>query len=580
MSTITGTITHGVTIASSGTYAYQSPLTILSGAIVSSGSGTAVYGPSGGSLLNEGYVSGYQTGVFIEGSAGSITNQGTIEGTGLQSGTFGTIGPGSGIYLTSGGFVENSGLIMAANTSAAGNAIAVIGGSGTVVNNSGTIDSFGDNGYGVDFLAGGSVTNNGTGYIGGGVYINGAAGSVVNFGAIEDAGAKGINLEDGGTVVDSGTIAGATAIAFGGAGSNLLELEGRYSITGGVVGSAGAANTLELSSTLGAVTASYNNLGLVNFKYVAFAAPTGGQDETLVISNTASLPGTIEGFTAFHDIIDLTSFAYHTGASATEGPDNKLTIVSGSDTLTLQLAGSYGAIQWQATPDGHVGTDIEPACFARGTLILTEHGERPVEDLGIGDRVMTLSGEAKRIKWIGRRAYDPRFVGLNRSILPVCIRRGALGGGLPRRDLFVSPEHALFIDGMLVPAKALVNGVSIVQEWRGDTIAYYHVELAEHDVIYAEGAAAESYIDCDNRGIFQNAHEFALLFPDGEVRPWAYCAPVIDSGPELDRLRRRIGEQGGSRAEEDGVWRGGAASPITASSTGAAPAKIIKLAAA
>jgi hypothetical protein len=186
---------------------------------------------------------------------------------------------------------------------------------------------------------------------------------------------------------------------------------------------------------------------------------------------------------------------------------------------------------------------IGTACYARGTMILTDRGEVPIEDVSIGDRVVTLTGEARPIRWIGRRAYDVRFVAGNRTLLPTLIRQGALGDGVPRRDLYVSPKHAMFLDDVLVPAERLVNGVSIVH---CDTIAaveYFHIELDTHDIILAEGAPSESFVDCDNRFMFQNAHEFARLYPDCDAPTWTFCAPRIDDGDVLKYLRWRLDER-------------------------------------
>src|SRR5207245_9141655 len=121
--------------------------------------------------------------------------------------------------------------------------------------------------------------------------------------------------------------------------------------------------------------------------------------------------------------------------------------------------------------------------------------EVAVEALGIGDRLVTASGEARPISWIGRRSYDGRLAAGNRAVLPVRISRDALGGGVPRRDLFVSPLHAMFLDGILIPASPLVNGLSIVQAEAVDEVAYFHLELETHDVILAEGAPSETFVD-------------------------------------------------------------------------------------
>jgi hypothetical protein len=180
-------------------------------------------------------------------------------------------------------------------------------------------------------------------------------------------------------------------------------------------------------------------------------------------------------------------------------------------------------------------------CYRAGTLILTEEGERPVENLAIGDRVVTRTGEARPIKWIGRRSFGPRFIRGNRALLPILVRAGALADGVPARDLWVSPGHALYFDDHLVKAEALINGVSIVQsEAIANWVEYFHIELDSHDILFAEGALAESYIDCDNRGQFHNAAEFTRLYPEDERPPWAYSFPHLDEGGALYALRRRM----------------------------------------
>jgi len=183
-------------------------------------------------------------------------------------------------------------------------------------------------------------------------------------------------------------------------------------------------------------------------------------------------------------------------------------------------------------------------CFLRGTLIITEAGEVPVEELAIGDNVVTLSGETKPIRWIGRRAYDGRFVAGNRMVLPIRIAANALGDRLPARDLWVSPKHALYIDDVLVPAENLVNGATIVQADEVERIEYFHIELAAHEIIFAEGAPTESFVDCDNRGMFQNSDEFARLYP-GDTRPaWQFCAPRLDErSAELPAIRAALLER-------------------------------------
>ena len=212
-------------------------------------------------------------------------------------------------------------------------------------------------------------------------------------------------------------------------------------------------------------------------------------------------------------MIDLTSIANVGGSHANMNySTNVLTITEGSNTYTLQFNPSQNFVgdYFHLTTDG-TGTDITEnttPCYCRGTLIRTEGGEVPVEALTIGDKVITKSGKARPIKWIGRRSYDGRFIMGRKDVLPICIKAGALDDRVPQRDLWLSPHHALYLDGVLIEAKDLVNGVSIVQADRVEKVEYFHIELETHDVIIAEGALAESFIDDDSRGMFNNAHEY------------------------------------------------------------------------
>ncbi len=210
---------------------------------------------------------------------------------------------------------------------------------------------------------------------------------------------------------------------------------------------------------------------------------------------------------------------------------------------------TYGVLQ---TADAHGGNGLvtialvsEAPCYCRGARILTERGEVPVEQLEIGDLLVTASGALRGIVWIGARAYSARFAGNNPDLLPIRFKAGSLADGVPARDLLVSPKHAMFLDGVLIPAEHLVNGATIIQEKPGEDIHYFHLELETHDVLIAEGALSESFVDDDSRAMFQNAHEFRALYPDARSREAIYCAPRVEDGFALDRVRRRLAERAG-----------------------------------
>ncbi len=178
------------------------------------------------------------------------------------------------------------------------------------------------------------------------------------------------------------------------------------------------------------------------------------------------------------------------------------------------------------------------ACYVAGTRIATPSGEVAIEALAIGDLVATSSGIAKPVKWLGRRSYSAAQVAANAHVRPVLIRKGALAASVPHRDLSISPLHALFIDDVFIPAASLVNGTTIL---RGDAAAveYIHIELDDHDVIFAEGASAETFVDDSSRLMFDNADEYYDIYGADEARR-GFSAPRIEEGYQLEAMRRRL----------------------------------------
>jgi hypothetical protein len=187
-----------------------------------------------------------------------------------------------------------------------------------------------------------------------------------------------------------------------------------------------------------------------------------------------------------------------------------------------------------------------PPCFLRGTAIRTPSGEIPVEELRTGDLVETVCGTAVPIKWIGRQVYKKSGSSWPKSVMPIRIVRGTLDEHTPHKDLYLSPQHALFLNGVLIPAKELVNGRSIapaVPDER-EKIEYFHIMLASHEVILAEGAPAETFRpeNTDYEG-FANFIEYERLYPE---EPWpvmAAFAPVVscDSGRAHLKALLRLG---------------------------------------
>ncbi len=193
---------------------------------------------------------------------------------------------------------------------------------------------------------------------------------------------------------------------------------------------------------------------------------------------------------------------------------------------------------------GDIGGSAQPPpCFAAGTRILTAEGEIPVEHLRIGDRVVSQFGGTVPIAWLGHRqvtcANHPR----PQDVWPVRVQAGAFAPGIPARNLLLSPDHAIFdaTAGILIPVRYLLNGASIAQ-LPVASVTYWHVELATHDVLIAEGLPAESYLDTGNRGGFGNGGGAVSMHADFARATWQAegCADLVLSGPALAQVRQRL----------------------------------------
>lgn len=201
------------------------------------------------------------------------------------------------------------------------------------------------------------------------------------------------------------------------------------------------------------------------------------------------------------------------------------------------------------------GTDpVTVACYTPGTQIATQRGEVPVEDLRVGDRVITRDDGLQAIRWIGRKALTWHQLAANPHIRPILIRRGSLGNDLPEQDMMVSPNHRLLVAGnrtalrldapeALVAAKNLVDhrGIKTVQSLG---TSYLHFMCDRHQAVLANGTWAESFHPADpTLNAIGNAQrqEIFELFPElkteaGQkryvpVRPDAARAEELPLGP-------------------------------------------------
>jgi len=174
-----------------------------------------------------------------------------------------------------------------------------------------------------------------------------------------------------------------------------------------------------------------------------------------------------------------------------------------------------GNIGFGADNNDHDHHHPDCVCFMAGTRILLPSGEVNVEDLKPGDLVLTTDGRTAPVRWIGRQTVRSAFA--DEINLPVRVKAGAIEQNVPSRDLLISQRHALFVDGVLVEAGALVNGTTIVRERDvPNKFVFYHIEVDYHSLVLAENTPAETFVDNVDRAHFDNWHEYEALYPGGK----------------------------------------------------------------
>jgi len=205
------------------------------------------------------------------------------------------------------------------------------------------------------------------------------------------------------------------------------------------------------------------------------------------------------------------------------------------------------------------GVPIVPSalpCFAAGTRILTPHGAVPIEQLCEGDAVLTLAGASHRIAWIGHRRIDCRRHPRPDQVLPIRVAAHAFGEGRPMHAVYLSPEHAVFVEDVLIPIRFLANGITVAQA-NCDAVVYYHLELPRHDVVFAEGLPVESYLKVDDRDLFDSGDHLVVLHPNltpDEARvammwqTYGY-APLVHAGRQVQAARAKLRVQAALLAE-------------------------------
>jgi Hint domain len=264
----------------------------------------------------------------------------------------------------------------------------------------------------------------------------------------------------------------------------------------------------------------YSDYNQLDFTFIDTAAKDGKDSDLYTTSRTV----TISDFTEHYDRLSPGNTTVNSSISDSGGTD---------DTMTA-------------------------ACYCKGTFIMTSTGEVAVCELSVGDQVLTVSGAFEPVIWLGNSTINCERQLHQDKAYPVRIVKDAFGINLPTRDLFLSPDHSVYIDGVMIPAYCLINGTTITQERTETLVTYYHVELPQHQAILAEGLPAESYLETseENRHFFKEATAGATsnvtkidnqypVCPEN-TPAWRHIwdtqgfAPLTQSGPILEIVQAKL----------------------------------------
>jgi len=210
---------------------------------------------------------------------------------------------------------------------------------------------------------------------------------------------------------------------------------------------------------------------------------------------------------------DVISFFEIDGVSSTSNITAVGGAAAGLTTTTIPPAPTGSSVQFDFfgnRVDAPPTPTTSVVCFCSGTLIETAEGLKKVEELrptctypAQADQIVTIGGEARTLRWIGRTTIGPEELAENHKLRPIRITAGALGNNLPASDLLVSRQHRMLIscdiartmfgeEDVLISAIKLTALPGIYVDNSIEKVEYYHVLLDSHDVLFANGAPSES----------------------------------------------------------------------------------------
>lgn len=274
---------------------------------------------------------------------------------------------------------------------------------------------------------------------------------------------------------------------------------------------------------------------------------TGAQDvqsiTDITSSNATALPKTL-----LFDSANLagTLDTYADKVDNIEGMSWGANTADGHRTLVLVNDDNYAAGQGKTQ---FITLELDDAaCYLPGTLIRTSNGLLPVEQVVPGTEVMVFDGASpstRPVVWTGRRNVRVGHGPNRMDHHPVRIAAGAIAAGVPTHDLLVTSEHAIFLDHMLVPARMLVNGASIIVETHVETYTVHHFETGRHAIVSANGVLSETYLDTGNRSGF--ADQRGVIPMPGHPGTWTRdaAAALVTDRQRIEPIWRRLAERAG-----------------------------------
>ncbi|ASL40293.1 hypothetical protein CBI36_07380 [Acetobacter oryzifermentans] len=441
----------------------------VSNTIVSSGGNLSVAGTASNTTVDSGGVikvtsGGTATDSTINGGSAGISANGVLNTATVGSNGRITVSSGGSANAVtvnaSGALVVSKGGILSATVVSSGGELGVAGtASNTSVDSGGVIE----------------ITSGGT-----------ATGTTVNSG--------GLVYADSNSILDTTTVSngGQVSAASGATISGTLTLENGGSAT--IWNNAGGSVDLQGGSNTGLVISGLASGGTLNTVINGFDGASASNSDSIELAGVKAA--------------DVSNVSYPTANQV------QLTLNNGN-TITLNIVGvgNYGF----TLTDGADGWLSYEVCFLSGSMIRTPEGDVAVENLQIGDRVVALDWKnnkeaSHRVAWVGKAHATVRpELSDDEAGYPVRILKDAIAQGVPYKDMLITPEHCLFFEGKFVPARMLVNGVSIFYDKSITSYDYYHVETEQHSVITADGMLTESYLDTGNRSSFRQEGKIATL---------------------------------------------------------------------